>query len=232
MIKAAIILQLACSCAPNVAPDTIFEIVKNESGYNEFAINVNAPKGKFYFRQPNDLMTAIEITNRALSRGYSVDIGLMQVNSQHLSRFGVSVIESFDPCTNIRMGGRILTEFYAQALKKRNQYSALIAALSAYNTGNFYDGLKNGYVEQYFDKPTKNIGDFMSNQSDTTVDLSTIKEELEKIDDTDRIFQEAELHGVPVRQDMADDLGFFEEKAVSEEDAEDALLDNDNNAEE
>ncbi|MBP9219492.1 MAG: transglycosylase SLT domain-containing protein, partial [Sterolibacterium sp.] len=84
-----------------------------------------------------------------MARGYSVDLGLAQVNSRHLKRFGLPASMLFDPCTNIAVGARILMENYAQASHKyADSQDALRAAISAYNTGNHTAGLSNGYVRK------------------------------------------------------------------------------------
>jgi type IV secretion system protein VirB1 len=56
-----------------------------------------------------------------------------------------------DPCTNISSGAAILAANYAEAAQSRGAgQGALQAALSAYNTGNFYRGFANGYVAKYY----------------------------------------------------------------------------------
>ena len=74
----------------------------------------------------------------------------MQINSRNLPRFGVTPEQVMDPCTNIRIGGAILAENYANASRQIEPgQPALWAALSAYNTGNFHTGFENGYVAKY-----------------------------------------------------------------------------------
>jgi type IV secretion system protein VirB1 len=135
-------------CAPQVAPETIAAIVRTESGGNPLAININYKKVRLA-RRPSSLYEAIGWSKWLIQNGYNVDMGLMQVNSQHLQRYNLTVENVFDPCTNIRVGGGILTESY---LKAKNQYghgqNALFASLSAYNTGNFRRGFNNGYVSR------------------------------------------------------------------------------------
>src|SRR5260364_224315 len=83
------------------------------------------------------------------SNGHFVGIGLTQVNSQHLSRLGLTVEQLLDPCTNLRAGVWILTHFYIKALRQyKNPQSALLAAISAFNTGDFKSGFANGYVQK------------------------------------------------------------------------------------
>lgn len=145
-------LSLALTCAPNVAPETIARIVQVESGNQVFALNVNKLKD----RQPR-AKTAAEAAGLArhyIARGHTVDMGLMQINSANLRRLGYTVEDMFDPCTNLQAGSTILAENYVAASRQWNDpQKALQAALSAYNTGNFKYGFKNGYVAKFMRGP-------------------------------------------------------------------------------
>ncbi|MCB8878112.1 transglycosylase SLT domain-containing protein [Acidisoma silvae] len=86
-----------------------------------------------------------------MARGYSVDLGLMQVNSRNLPSLGVTVGQMFDPCTNIQVGAAILVaDFLSASANRSNPQEALKAALSVYNTGDFERGFANGYVAKYY----------------------------------------------------------------------------------
>jgi len=53
----------------------------------------------------------------------------------------------------LKYGAQILTENYKTAFAKyRNEDQALDAALSAYNTGDFENGITNGYVNKVIDQ--------------------------------------------------------------------------------
>jgi type IV secretion system protein VirB1 len=137
------------ACGSSVDPSTLQAIMRVESGGRAYAINVNgAPT------QPPPAATAAEAATEAqawITRGYSVDLGLMQVNNRNLPSLGFTVAQMFDPCTNIQAGASILTADYLAASSGRpNPQDALKAALSAYNTGNFERGFYNGYVAKYY----------------------------------------------------------------------------------
>ena len=134
-------------CAPSVAPATILKIIKTESGGDVYALHVNG-----YGRLPSSGPAAARRNAQiAIDAGYSVDIGLMQINSQHLKRFHLSVTQAFEPCTNLKIGSMLLTASYLDAARIFGPgQGALQHALSAYNTGNFERGLDNGYVAQYY----------------------------------------------------------------------------------
>jgi type IV secretion system protein VirB1 len=137
------------ACAPNVAPITLQAIVRVESGGNPMALNINGvrvqPAAARYPRE------AAQVAKNYITRGYSVDIGLMQVNSRNLAALGITVEQALDPCTNIRAAATILTADYAEAARTRGDgQPAMQAALSAYNTGDLHRGFANGYVARYY----------------------------------------------------------------------------------
>ena len=143
--SAAAILALASQCAPNVAPQTIAAIVTTESDGYPFALNVNGG------RQPprqRSVREAEATARRYVGAGYSVDLGLGQINSRNMRKLGLTWNTVFDPCTNIAALGRLLTGNYQAALAGREPQAALRVALSLYNTGNPSRGFRNGYVDR------------------------------------------------------------------------------------
>jgi len=90
-------------------------IIRTESGFNPLALHVNGD-----FRLPAAPRTVAAATGWAewlIQRGYSVDMGLMQINSRNLGMLHMTVAEAFDPCRNLSAGARILTANYLQAAK-------------------------------------------------------------------------------------------------------------------
>lgn len=139
----AAILGLASQCAPNVAPQTVLAIVQTESHGDPFALNVN---GK---RQPERQLSAADAAataRRYVAAGYSVDLGLGQINSRNMRRLGLTWETVFDPCTNIAALSQILSQNYRTVLDGRHPQTALRLAISLYNTGNTSRGFRNGYV--------------------------------------------------------------------------------------
>jgi type IV secretion system protein VirB1 len=136
-------------CAPNVSPVTLAAIMQVESGGNPYALGINGWHGKK--PHPKNASQAAAFARYFISAGYSVDLGIMQINSSNLKGLGLSISQVLDPCTNMAAGSRILSRGYAGATKKFGQgQGALRAALSAYNTGNYERGFKNGYVAKYY----------------------------------------------------------------------------------
>ena len=120
-------------------------IVKVESGGNPLAINVNGLRR--LARQPRSKKEALAWSEWLIDRGYSIDMGLTQVNSANLGRLRANIQAMFDPCANLAAGASILTSEYANASRLMGSgQDALRAALSAYNTGNHRAGIANGYV--------------------------------------------------------------------------------------
>ena len=136
------------ACAPFVAPATLEAVITVESGGNPLAIHVN------HGQNPPAAHTADEassVASRLIHEGYSVDLGLMQVNSRNLAALGYSVPDMFNGCANVRAGSAILADDYARAvLTATPGQPALRVALSLYNTGSPVTGFTNGYVSRYY----------------------------------------------------------------------------------
>ena len=115
--SAAAILALASQCAPNVAPQTIAAIVQTESHGRPFALNVN---GGSQPRAQADAASAAATAKRYITAGYSVDLGLGQINSRNMRWLGLTWETVFDPCTNISALGRVLTHNYNTAIAGRD----------------------------------------------------------------------------------------------------------------
>ena len=138
---------LAHECAPWVAYQTMAAIVKTESAFRPLAIRING--GARLTRQPQTREEAVVTAKWLMANGYSIDLGLGQVNSSNLARIGLTVEDAFDPCKNIAAAARILRANYQTARRKvPGEQAALQAALSAYNTGSFSKGFSNGYVQR------------------------------------------------------------------------------------
>lgn len=142
-------LDMMHQCAPNVSPVTLAAIIQVESGGNPYALGINGWRGKKPY--PKTAGQAAAFATYFIGAGYSVDLGLMQINSRNLKGLGLSISQVLDPCTNMAAGSRILSRGYMGATKRFGEgQDALRAALSAYNTGNYERGFKNGYVAKYY----------------------------------------------------------------------------------
>lgn len=137
------IAGLALQCAPNVAPQTVSAIIQTESRGQPLALNVNGAKQP---ARPKNTADAIATAQRYVAAGYSVDLGLGQINSRNMRRLGLTWDTVFDPCTNIAALGRVLLENFRSVADGRHPQTALRLALSMYNTGSPSRGFRNGYV--------------------------------------------------------------------------------------
>ncbi len=140
--SATALLALASQCAPSVAPETVLAIIQTESSGEPFALNVNG--GRQPARQ-NNAADAAATARRYVAAGYSVDLGLGQINSRNMRWLGLTWETVFDPCTNVAALARVLSTNYNAVKAGRDPQSALRVALSMYNTGSQTRGFRNGY---------------------------------------------------------------------------------------
>lgn len=141
------VMALAMSCAPWVHPQTITAIVEVESHGEPWVIGT--PEGPHH--APTQALAETFLSN-ALAQHRSVDIGLMQINSQWIKRLHIDPESLLDPCTNLRIGSAILATNFATAMQSgHTSIEALIAALSVYNTGSEKAGL--GYAKRVLEVP-------------------------------------------------------------------------------
>ncbi|MCB1753891.1 MAG: lytic transglycosylase domain-containing protein [Gammaproteobacteria bacterium] len=138
---------LASCIAPGVDPGIMRAIVAHESRGVITAINVNKLNRRV--PAPVSIDEAAKAANLYIAKGYTVDIGLTQANSENLKRLKIPLQKAFDPCTNLKIGSYI----YADALSRYHNRgyrgeTLLRVALSAYNTGSPKQGFLNGYVDK------------------------------------------------------------------------------------
>jgi type IV secretion system protein VirB1 len=145
-----VIAAALLACAANIAPAALEAVIEVESRGDPLLLHVNGLAAQP--RHATDANEAAELARRYIAKGYSVDLGLMQVNSRNLAVLGYTIEQVLgDQCTNIQAGAAVLTADYAAAVHTHGEgQAALQAALSAYNTGDFYRGFANGYVARYY----------------------------------------------------------------------------------
>lgn len=146
----AAIATLAQQCAPEVATEAVVPLIMTESGGDSLKINVN--KGPRV--HAGTIAEGAAIVRRYIAAGYTVDVGLAQVNSANFARFGVSVEQVFDPCTNLRLASSVLQEGYGLASRHYTGLDAISATYSLYNTGTLTRGFRNGYVGRVWSAAT------------------------------------------------------------------------------
>jgi type IV secretion system protein VirB1 len=149
-------IDLATQCAPEVHVTTLSSIVQHESSANPYAIGVNGNIS--LLRQPKNKFEAIATAEWLKVNGHDFDAGLGQINIRNLDRLGMGIPDLFDPCANLRGTAAVLTDCYKRALVRYEPgQPALRAALSCYNTGNFFTGFSNGYIAKVEKNATAQI---------------------------------------------------------------------------
>lgn len=155
--------MLQCT-PPNVSPMTMHSIVSVESTRRPLAIGYKLIRrvqvvvnGHVTSRrevstlttQPKTIGEAVQWARYLQSQGYEFDAGVAQVHSTNFAKYGLTLESAFDPCQSIRAGALILTDCYARALPKfGDEKSALRAAISCYQSGDFSTGVRTGYVQK------------------------------------------------------------------------------------
>jgi type IV secretion system protein VirB1 len=122
----AAFMQLAATCAPAIAPETLASIARIESGLDPLTIHVNGPDGGG--RHYASATEAAADARALIAAGRSIDVGMMQINNRNFGWLGTDIEGALDPCRGIAAGAHVL------------------AAYSAYNTGSPTRGLTTGYV--------------------------------------------------------------------------------------
>jgi type IV secretion system protein VirB1 len=154
--------SLARRCAPDVPPDIMRGIARTESAFYPYVLSINYPEtsaqrrgydGKvLLLRQPRGKSEAIHWAKWYLARGYTVSVGLVQVNVEMAPRLKVPPMALFDPCINLAAGAKIFLSAYATVPHTQD---GLLAAFSLYNSGTNYVGITNGYASTVFQNTLK-----------------------------------------------------------------------------
>ena len=127
ILPLAMFMQLATTCAPQVAPRTLAAIAQVESQRDPLAIGDNTAHRAYH---PADKAQAIALAQRLMAAGHDLDLGIMQINDRNLNWLGLTLDRAFDPCRSLSAGASVLT------------------ALSAYHTGSPTRGFHDGYVQR------------------------------------------------------------------------------------
>jgi type IV secretion system protein VirB1 len=163
---------------PNVDIEIVQQIIQIESNNKPFSINVNKDGKSFISFTPKTKEEALGLVKDYINGGLSVDIGLMQVNSNNLTLkvfSGLSLEDLFDPCKNIKAGSDIFYMAYAKTDENLSKEERTNLALSVYNTGDEKNGFKNGYVAKYNPQMTTLVNlslEEEARKSNTKVDIS------------------------------------------------------------
>ncbi|EDT0431759.1 lytic transglycosylase domain-containing protein [Salmonella enterica] len=140
MLSTTAFLSLAMHCAAAIHPDTSAIIARAESGFNPYAIAEIRPArehpsgpGHVISHLPDTRNAALHIISRIKSEGRRYSVGLMQITSTNFQHYGVTARDLLDPCINLSVYEKILTDCYQRG-------GSLKRALSCYYSGNFDTG--------------------------------------------------------------------------------------------
>lgn len=137
-------------CKNSIVPTKIVKmIVQEESSKNPYAVNVNKDGKSFISFIPKTKNEAITIAQSYINAGFSVDVGYMQLNSDNFKQLNTTLENALEPCKNIYLSSTIFYNFYKDTSKKDSSITRVQKSLSAYNTGSYELGFKNGYVAKY-----------------------------------------------------------------------------------
>lgn len=140
MLSTSAFLSLAMHCAASIHPDISSDIARTESGFNPYAIAEIRPAkehpsgpGHVISHLPDTRNAALHIISRIKSEGQRYSVGLMQITSTNFKHYGVTARDLLDPCINLSVYEKILTDCYQRG-------GTLKRALSCYYSGNFDTG--------------------------------------------------------------------------------------------
>ncbi|MFP9469982.1 lytic transglycosylase domain-containing protein [Pectobacterium brasiliense] len=140
MLSPTAFMAAVMQCAATIHPSTAFDVAKVESSFNPYAVAEMVPKKErkpgsvgVISHHPTSKQIAINIIKRVAAKGRRYSVGLMQITSTNFRHYGVTAHDLLDPCTNLSVFERILTDCYQRG-------GTLKRALSCYYSGNFDTG--------------------------------------------------------------------------------------------
>lgn len=110
MLSTAAIMGLAMQCAASIHPDTVKDVARTESSFNPLAIGVVGGPSLY----PSSIDDAIKHIERLKANGKNFSVGLMQINQANFTRYGVTTRQLFDPCKNLAIFEKIITDCSAR----------------------------------------------------------------------------------------------------------------------
>ncbi|WPE24239.1 lytic transglycosylase domain-containing protein [Shinella zoogloeoides] len=108
-------LDLAQTCAPFVASETLAGIVSLESRFAPFNIRINS--GRPLKAQPASKAEAIEIATSLVAEHHDIQLGLGGIGVEELQKLKLSIADAFDPCLNLQATATLLDRYYRLAVK-------------------------------------------------------------------------------------------------------------------
>ncbi|WP_028003338.1 lytic transglycosylase domain-containing protein [Sinorhizobium meliloti] len=108
-------LDLAQTCAPIVAAETLAGVVSLESRFEPFAIRINS--GVPLSEQPATKTEAIAMATSLAAERQDIQLGLGGIGMGELRRLKLTISDAFDPCLNLQATATLLDGYYRLAKK-------------------------------------------------------------------------------------------------------------------
>ncbi|NTF50327.1 type IV secretion system protein VirB1 [Rhizobium rhizogenes] len=106
--------DLAQTCAPAIAVETLAAVVSLESQFQPFDIRVSGSPS--LHEQPTSKAAAIETATALMAEHQDVQLGLGGIGIAELRKFDLSISDAFDPCLNLRATATLLDGYYRLAV--------------------------------------------------------------------------------------------------------------------
>lgn len=108
-------LDLAQTCAPFVASETLAGVVSLESLFAPFNIRINS--GRPLKTQPASKAEAIKVATSLVAEHHDIQLGLGGIGVEELQKLKLSISDAFDPCLNLQATATLLDGYYRLAIK-------------------------------------------------------------------------------------------------------------------
>jgi type IV secretion system protein VirB1 len=110
-----VFVDLAQTCAPLVAAETLAGVVSLDSRLAPYNIRINS--GAPLARQPKSKAEAIEVATTLAAERQDIQLGLGGVGIEELRKLNLSISDAFDPCLNLQATATLLDGYYRLAIK-------------------------------------------------------------------------------------------------------------------
>jgi len=108
-------IDLAQTCAPAIAIETLAAVVSLESQFQPFDIRVRGSSS--LHEQPKSKAEAVETATVLMAEHKDVQLGLGGIGIAELRKFDLSIADAFDPCLNLKATATLLDGYYRLAVR-------------------------------------------------------------------------------------------------------------------
>lgn len=108
-------VDLAQTCAPIVAVETLAGVVSLESRFEPLAIRINTDPP--LREPPRTKAEAIQMATSLAAEGHDIQLGLGAIGMEELRKLHLSISDAFDPCLNLQATATLLDGYYRLAIE-------------------------------------------------------------------------------------------------------------------